>query len=729
MATGNWTPVLRYIRQVRGGPAHAGASDAQLLEHFTRRGDEAAFTALVERHGPMVLGVCRRVLRHAHDADDAFQATFLLLARKARSLSQPELLGRWLHGVAYRTALKARGVAARRRIRQRPLEDVAANDDEAILWRDLRPVLDEAIHQLPLKYRVPVILCYLEGLTNAQAAGRLGCPVGTVATRLARARDRLRTRLTRHGLALSAGLLTAGLSEALSSPAVSAAQLDHCVRSAVAFAAGTAASGGVISPQVIALTKGVLQGMFLHKLRIVLGVLLALGVAGAGVGLFAHREMAAAPPPAEEEKPVYLVRFVDSGTTPPTEEAKPLPPDAPATSNRTANFVVEATSRRIAQLVAEAAERHRKAAALAWLGKELPDWSERCPIKVTITLGGTGGATSFSFDKGKVASQSMHLEGTLERILTGCLPHEVTHTVFAHHFGCPLPRWADEGAAVLAEDEEEQQRHEKLAHKLLDTPGRAIPLRRLLPMRDFPTEVMALYAEGYSLTHYLVEKKDRKTFLAFVKQGNRGDWDRAVRDHYDFHSVEELEEAWLAALGKERRREAARENTGSSILTGADRRYPSAPPPSTVLARVDKNGVLIVRRPVATYRPTQSIVKRPGQDDQIVTTYELIMGEQEKEFELSQVQVVGTNGKPLTPEMVRALLEKERPVLVSADGKPVDPFYLQVIKENTPILVLPEEAPVVPPVPTLPPGPPPTIVAPQPIPAAPPVPTLPPRGN
>src|SRR5262249_46412790 len=147
MATGNWTPVLRYIRQVRSSPAHAGVSDAQLLEHFTRRGDEAAFTALVERHGPMVLGVCRRILRHAHDADDAFQATFLLLARKAGSLSQPELLGRWLHGVAYRTALKARGVAVRRRIRQRPLEDVAAPDDETIVWRDLRPVLDDAIHQ------------------------------------------------------------------------------------------------------------------------------------------------------------------------------------------------------------------------------------------------------------------------------------------------------------------------------------------------------------------------------------------------------------------------------------------------------------------------------------------------------------------------------------------------------------------------------------------------------
>src|SRR5262245_47628817 len=263
MATGNWTPVLRYIRQVRGSPALVEVSDAQLLEQFTRQGDEAAFTALVERHGPMVLGVCRRILRHAHDADDAFQATFLLLARKARSLSRPDLLARWLYGVAYRTALKARGVAVRRRQRQRPLEDVAAHDDDAPVWRDLRPVLDDAIGGLPLRYRVPVILCYLEGLTNAQAARQIGWPVGHVAARLARARDRLRTRLTRRGLAPAAGMLATGLTEALSPPGVSAALLDQCARSAVAYAAGTAA-GGVLSPRVIALTKGVLQGMFFH---------------------------------------------------------------------------------------------------------------------------------------------------------------------------------------------------------------------------------------------------------------------------------------------------------------------------------------------------------------------------------------------------------------------------------------------------------------------------------
>src|SRR5262249_41361227 len=156
-----------------------------------------------------------------------------------------------------------------------------------------------------------------------------------------------------------------------------------------------------------------------------LGVVLAVGVVGAGVGLFAHREMAAAPAaPADEDQPVYLVTFADSGTTPPAEEAKPLPPNAPVTSNRTENFVVDAPTRRIAQLVAEAAERHRKEAALLWLGKEMPTWAKPCSIKVTITMSGTGGATSFAFDKGKVTSQAMLLQGPLDHILAGCLPHE-----------------------------------------------------------------------------------------------------------------------------------------------------------------------------------------------------------------------------------------------------------------------------------------------------------------
>src|SRR5262249_17501866 len=152
----------------------------------SREGDEAAFTALVNRHGPMVLGVCRRVLRPAHDADDAFQATLLVLLRKARPLRRPELLGNWLYGVAHRTALKARTLAAKRRARERPVVDhLAGAPSPTAAWGDVRPVLDEEVSRLPAKYRAPVVLCYLEGKTNEEAARLLGCPTGTVFSRLA----------------------------------------------------------------------------------------------------------------------------------------------------------------------------------------------------------------------------------------------------------------------------------------------------------------------------------------------------------------------------------------------------------------------------------------------------------------------------------------------------------------------------------------------------------------
>lgn len=208
IAAAQLRPLLQYIRKI-SRPA-LEPTDSELLERFGRRGDEAAFAALVARHGPMVLGVCRRVLRDAHDAEDAFQATFLLLVRKAGSLRQPDQLSPWLYGVAYRTAIKARACAARRRECERPVavEPVAAAPAAGdMIWRELRPVLDEAVHRLPAKYRAPVVLCYLEGRTNVQAARQLGVPVGTVATRLARAREMLRRHLTRRGVTVPLALL------------------------------------------------------------------------------------------------------------------------------------------------------------------------------------------------------------------------------------------------------------------------------------------------------------------------------------------------------------------------------------------------------------------------------------------------------------------------------------------------------------------------------------------
>jgi RNA polymerase sigma factor (sigma-70 family) len=196
-------------------------SDEDLLEQFLNAEDsrsQEAFRSLVERHGPMVLGICRHVLGQHHDAEDAFQATFLVLARKGGSIRNRRVLAGWLHEVAHRIAVKARGSAIRRRTIERQGMAMAPpaiepnNQDEAAAWNELRPVLHAEVERLPERYRIPVILSYLEGKTNEEVAALLQWPVGTVKGRLSRARDLLRSRLTRRGMALSAAFLVTALS-------------------------------------------------------------------------------------------------------------------------------------------------------------------------------------------------------------------------------------------------------------------------------------------------------------------------------------------------------------------------------------------------------------------------------------------------------------------------------------------------------------------------------------
>ncbi|HZT81177.1 MAG TPA: hypothetical protein VFA26_13175, partial [Gemmataceae bacterium] len=163
-----------------------------------------------------------------------------------------------------------------------------------------------------------------------------------------------------------------------------------------------------------------------------------------------------------------------------------------AATARTQNFVVEAPTQEVAQQIAQHAEHYRKEKAQLWLGREMPAWGRPLPVKVTVTLSGAGGATTFAFDNGRILDQNMHIEGSLDRLLASVLPHEVTHTVFAYHFRCPVPRWADEGGSVLSEDELERNRHDLMCRQYLNS-GRAIPLRRLFALRDYPQEVMALY--------------------------------------------------------------------------------------------------------------------------------------------------------------------------------------------------------------------------------------------
>ena len=255
-------------------------ADGRLLERFARLGDEAAFAALVRRHGPLVLGVCRRVLHNGHDAEDCFQAVFLVLARKAASLTVPRSLGPWLHGVALRTALKARGRATRQRQREeKTARPPAVEQADELVWRDLRPVLDAAVDRLPEKYREPFVLCCLEGATVVEAARRLGCPQGTAAARLARAKERLRAGLTRRGVTLGAVTLGAVLSERMAAP-VSAGVVASTVRVA---ARGMVADGAAM-PRAVRV-KGVFRFMATNKIRIAAALALLLSaVVGTVVG-------------------------------------------------------------------------------------------------------------------------------------------------------------------------------------------------------------------------------------------------------------------------------------------------------------------------------------------------------------------------------------------------------------------------------------------------------------
>jgi RNA polymerase sigma factor (sigma-70 family) len=285
-----FTDLLLQLRQKSGIAEAAGLEDAQLLERYLTSRDEGAFAMLVRRHGPMVLGVCQRILSNAHDCEDAFQATFLVLLRKARSLRKKELLANWLYGVAHRTALNARSQSARRREYQRNILEPPATTDflDETARRDLRSMLDEELSRLPAKYRAPVVLCYLEGKTFAEAAVQLGWPAGTVSGRLARARAMLRRLLTRRDAAISAGWEAFMLQPA--SPAVLPASLvNSTLKMAASFAAGSGAAA--IPGPVAVLSEGVIKAMFLTKVKI-LATVAAIGVTVASSGVLVSATMA-----------------------------------------------------------------------------------------------------------------------------------------------------------------------------------------------------------------------------------------------------------------------------------------------------------------------------------------------------------------------------------------------------------------------------------------------------
>ncbi len=276
--------------------------DVRLLELFLSNRNPSAFETLLRRHGPMVLGVCRRVLGDRHAAEDAFQATFLVLVSRGRNIRKPQALGSWLHSVAYRTALDARAGAARRRKHERQAGDMARRTETPdAAGHDLRSILDAEIDGLPEKHRIPLVLCHLEGKSIEEVAQCLGWPRGTVAGRLARARDQLRARLIRRGLAPAAGALAWLLTPGAASAKVPAALAQATLKAATLSATGGLAAAGAISAPVAALAQGVLKTMLIAKLKTVTASLLALAILAGMAGWWTYSGLSAAPVAASAE--------------------------------------------------------------------------------------------------------------------------------------------------------------------------------------------------------------------------------------------------------------------------------------------------------------------------------------------------------------------------------------------------------------------------------------------
>ena len=282
-------PMNRFIQHFRRmilQRERAALTDGQLLENFVCRREAAALEVLMGRHALMVWNVCRRVLHHCHDAEDAFQATFLVLVRRASTIMPREMVANWLYGVAHQTALKARATVAKRAVREKQHatmpEPVAT---EPSLWPELVPWLDRELSRLSAKYRSVVVLCDLEGKSRKEAARQLGLPEGTIASRLARARTLLAERLTRRGVTVTAGVLAVALPQNAASAAVPMSILLSATQSLTLVAASSAVGASALSVQVAALSQGVLQAMFLTKLKLAAGLLVTVGLLGSGIAV------------------------------------------------------------------------------------------------------------------------------------------------------------------------------------------------------------------------------------------------------------------------------------------------------------------------------------------------------------------------------------------------------------------------------------------------------------
>lgn len=276
MATASLSHVLSRLRDILGRRDADEQTDGHLLDRFLSRREEYAFELLLRRHGPMVLGVCRRILGNDHDAEDAFQATFLVFVRRGDRIRPRSQVGSWLYGVACRTALAARRSAARRRRREAQVIPPTPPGED--VWAELRSVLDRELSRLPDRYRMPLVLCDLEGMTRKEAARQLGWAEGTVSSRLSRGRELLGRRLKRHGLALSAGTLAGALTSNMATAAPSSPLVHSTVKAVLLTAVGRTTAEIIIAAETVALAEGVVRNMGIVKLKYAAAILLGVSI-------------------------------------------------------------------------------------------------------------------------------------------------------------------------------------------------------------------------------------------------------------------------------------------------------------------------------------------------------------------------------------------------------------------------------------------------------------------
>jgi hypothetical protein len=348
-------------------------------------------------------------------------------------------------------------------------------------------------------------------------------------------------------------------------------------------------------------------------------------------------------------------------------------------SHRTANFVVRAASKDVAREVAEAAEKYRHDLAVDWLGQPMGNWPEPCPITVEVGPNlGAGGATSFVFDRGRVYGWEMTIQGSRERLIDSVLPHEVTHTIFATYFGRPLPRWADEGASSTVEHESERSKQQRMLVAFLRS-ERGIPFNRMFAMKQYPRDILPLYAQGHSLATFLMAQGGKRKFLRFVKDGLDGDhWADSMRDNYGFKDLGELQTTWLDWVRRGSPLPLAKrpaKATSTERLVKHDNRQP---PPHTDLVYREPAGKLTAAaqqedrphaaRPASNREASDAPLEwhRPGERAAATTSDLLVMADDADATPFDAAHAPG----PIVSQSHRAMPPEPATATIAADSHP-----------------------------------------------------------